>query len=294
MSRRWQAQSADGIIQEIPGVGIMKTWSSLTTPTNAANPAGYGPGCLWFYTPVSGPPRVFQNIGGNGMYVGATQNTVASWIEVDATSLGQGQFGLKTGTAFFNTSGTYYRTALAAAGTNPTASALLKIVDAVAIPAGTLDLIGRFIRFTVTCNITAGSNEAQRIQVVANPTNTSFLTAAPWLPLASNASNTGQASKTDGSVTLTGGTVVLDSGSLTYNAVAVSGFQIQGELYFRGVNALSNMVTRITTGTTEGGVSAVADSALVSTAAIIFVVVVSTASTATNIGYCGMKVEVLN
>jgi hypothetical protein len=236
------------------------------------------------------------------MYIGGTQNTVANWLESDATSAGQLQFGLSTGTAYFNNTGMYYRTILGqATGSTPaaiapSANAAFKIVDAVSIPPNTLDLIGRILRFTVFCNITNASNEAQQIQVVANPTNTGFTAAsyASWLPGANNATNSGIASKTDGSVTLTGGTAILDSTGITYNAGALSGFVLVGEFICTGVSTQESVVRGITTGATGAGVGPVTDRTITSTAGIVFAIVVKTATTNTNLVYCGAEVEVLN
>jgi len=298
MSRRWQAQSPDGIMQEIPGVGIMSNWSTTTTPTNAANPAGYAPGCQWFYVPVSGPPRVFQNIGGNGMYIGGTQNTVANWIETDPTSYGQLGFGLRTGSMFMSPDGLLYETILGAAtgstpaGISPSAAGALKIVDVFTLGANVFDQVGRMLEFEVFCTVTTASGLNQQIQIVAAPTNVITWPANP--STTTYATNAGIAGQTDGTVTVSGGTAILDTGSVSMNtSSAAAGFTMKGLLACSVVgSAQQSMVLNIFGGT--AGCGPWTDRTLTTTAAVTFVVCVSTQTTATNLVYNGCRIRGVN
>jgi hypothetical protein len=297
MSRRWQAQSADGIMQEIPGVGIISTWSTKATPTNAANPAGYGPGCRWYFTPVNGPPKQYVNIGGNGMYIGNLQNTVANWIESDPTSAGQSQFGLSTGSLFGNSQATLYRTTLGAttastpAGISPSATGANKIVDVFTLPANAFDAIGRTLTFTVFANVT--STVAAVISVYANPSNVITWPSNPSV----NGTNSGIASKTDGTVTMTGGTLVIGTGSQT---MPVAGELIlQGQLVATGVSTQEALTTNVVTSTASAGTGVGAnnvwqDTTITSTAAIVFVIVVQVATAAADLIYNGCLIQGLN
>jgi hypothetical protein len=297
MSRRWQAQSADGIMQEIPGVGIISTWSTKTTPTNAANPAGYAPGCRWYFTPVNGPPKQYVNIGGNGMYVGNVQNTVANWIESDPTSGGQSQFGLSTGSLFGNTQATLYRTTLGAttsstpAGISPSATGANKIVDVFTLPANAFDAIGRTLTFTVFANITAAV--VGSLSIYANPSNVITWPVNP----AVNGTNSGIASKTDGTITMTGGTLICSTAAQTMGAAGE--MILQGQIVATGVSTqeacTTNVIFGAASGGTGGGVNnAWTDTTITSTAAIVFVIVAQIATAATDLIYNGCLIQGLN
>ncbi len=293
MSRRWQAQSPDGIITEIPGVGIMSIWSSTTVPTTALNPAGYGPGCIWYYTPVSGPPKIFRNIGGNGYYVGATQNTTASWLEIDETSLGMGQFGLRTGTQYYSPGGVAYRTSLATAGIIPSAAGVDKIVDVWTLPAGVFDQLGRVIEFEMFASIaTAGALTAQ-MKLIAAPTN---LITWPTNPVPNlGTSNANTASKTDGSITVSGGTAIFDSLAISFNtSSADTALILKGRLCCLSTSAQTSQVTDIIAGVVSVGGGPVVDRTLTTSAAVTFVVTVNMQTTAADFKYNGMIVKVLN
>ncbi len=293
MSRRWQAQSADGIIEEIPGVGIIKIWSSTTVPTNALNPAGYGAGCLWLFTPVSGPPKWFVNIGGNGMYVGATANTSANWVETDPTSLGMGQFGLRTGAQFFTADGVAYRTSLAAAGIIPSAAGADKIVDVWTLPANVFDQLGRVIEFEMFANVNTGSSLTAQMKLIAGPSNAITWPTNP-VPN-SGTSNANVSVKTDGSITVTSGTTLFDTGAIAFStSSADSALILKGRLCCISTTAQTSQTTDIIAATVSAGGGPIVDRTLTTTAALTFVVTVSMQTTAADMKYTGMIVKLYN
>lgn len=291
--RRWEAQSADGIIERIPQLGILKIWSSTTTPTNTANPAGYAAGCLWFFVPTNGPPKVYQNIGGNGEYIGGTQNTVANWLEVDPTSLGMGQFGLRTASQFFATGGTAYRTILNNAGISPSAAGADKIVDVWTLPANVFDQKGRIIEFSMFATVNTGSALNAEMKLIAAPTNVITWPSNP-LPNAGT-NNANIASQTDGSVTVTGGTTLFDTGAISFNtSSADSPLILRGMLACLSTSAQESMTTEILAGAVSAGAGVWTDRTLTTTGAVVFVVTANMQTTAADFKYNGMTVRVYN
>lgn len=304
MSARQTLQSAEGILERFPGIGTMKYMSSKITPTNTANPNGYGAGCEWYFTPPNGPPRTFMNIGGNGYYVGNTQNTQANWIEVDPTSQNQGQFGLTAGSAFFNSGGTLYRSTLGAttsstpnAGIAPSAAGAFKIVDVFTLPANVFDTIGRTLAFSSWALFKTGSGLATQMQIIANPSNALIWPGNPAVngvsPSAGAISgNAGITGISDGTVTLGTGTLLFDTGS--QSLTGTNQINLQGELICTGVSTQESVTSAIVYGSTHGGVGAWSDQTITSTAAIVFVVVIKVATTAADLVYNGMTVQGYN
>lgn len=293
MSRRWQAQSAEGIIEEVPGIGIVKIWKSSTTPTNAGNPTGYAPGCQWIYMPVNGPPKIYWNIGGNGYSVGGTTNTAASWVEWDPTSTSLTQFGLLTGSQFFTSAGVAYRTSLANAGIIPSAAGADKIVDVWTLPANTFDQLGRVIEFEMFATINTGSSLTAQMKLIAGPTNAITWPTNP-VPYGGG-SNSNVASKTDGSVTVTAGTTLFDTGAIAFNTSAADkGLILKGRLCCISTAAQTSQTTDILAAAASAGAGPVTDQTLTTTAALTFVVTVNMQTTAADFKYNGMIVKLLN
>jgi hypothetical protein len=282
MSRRWDAQSPDGIMQRIPGVGIIKIWSSKTTPTNAAYPNGYAPGCMWFYVPVNGPPQVFMNIGGNGEYIGNTQNTAANWIEWDATYLGMFGFGGANLPAL--TSGSVYRTCLTVAnGISPSATGANKLVDYFTIPANTLVNTGQIIKISLWATVAAGS---QIMSVYVNPTNTGM----PSNPTSVYGTNAGVAGATDGTVTVTSGTSIGTATFAGTSGLVVLTLQLM-KSGAKGSNTQESTVLGATAASTLG---AWTDQTFTESAAIKLGITAQSATSAADIVYQGCIIEVFN
>ncbi len=289
MSRRWDAQSPDGVITRVPGAGPLSQWSTTTTPTNAANPVGYGAGCLWIYTPLAGPPKIYRNLGGNGL----TAATVANWLEIDETSLGMGQFGLRTGTQFFSQGGVAYRTQLATAGIIPSAAGADKIVDVWTLPANVFDQLGRVIEFEMFASVATGSSLTAQMKLVAAPTNVITWPTNPVPNLGT--SNANVASKTDGSITLTGGTTIFDTGAIAFStSSADAALILKGRLCCLSTTAQTSQTTEIIASIVSAGGGPVVDRTLTTTAAVVFVVVVNMQTTASDFKYNGMIVKLLN
>lgn len=280
-------------MQEIPGVGILKTWSSKTTPTNAANPSGYAAGCEWYYVPVNGPPTIYTNVGGNGMYVGNVKNTVANWIESDPGSNGMEQFGQETAAQFFSRGGMAYRTVLNAAGIAPSGAGVDKIVDVFTLPAGVFDQIGRTLEFGIFATVTTGSALNAQMKVIANPTNVITWPSNPVPNLGT--SNANIAAKTDGTVTVTGGTTLFDTGATSFNTSSVAkGFILRGLFVALSTTAQESMVTSAYAAAVSTGCGPWVDQTLTATTAIVFVVTVNMQTTVADFAYNGMSVKAYN
>lgn len=274
MSRRQMLQSGEGILLEITGLGILQ-YASKSAPVGGEK--GYAPGCEWF-VPAAGTGTyttgtMYVNIGNNGLPIAGTDNPTALWIESDPSSAQQVQVGGSSATLF--SSGNVFQTILTVAnGKSPSATGVFKIVDRFILPANALNKTGRGFQWTVWGTAAANGNNKQ-FQIVANPTNVAGFAI-------------------DGTITLTGGTAIGDTGVLTTNN---GGLILQAQLFKTGAvnsNTQESMTTAIVGGGTHGGCGAWTDATLAENAAITIVVVAKATTTASDIVYQGSELTWYN
>lgn len=280
MSRRQDIQSAEGDALDARGYGVVEHVSK-SAPVNGV--VGYAPGAVWFNLAGTAAAGFrWTNIGGNGFGT----NPTAVWVRDDPSSGQQAQFG--GGTSYMATSGNLYRTILTVGNEiQPSATGALKIVDIFTLTKNSFDQAGRGLQFSVWCNNAGTSGHAVRIQIVANPSNAG-------LP----ASGAGVAGQTDGTITVTGGTVVLDTGaSYSPTGTPTFGIVFQGQIFKTGAAGSNTQEAMLTSLLPQAGLThttAWADIGLTESAANVFAICISAATTATDIEYQGMEITGFN
>jgi hypothetical protein len=249
---------------ELSPFGILQVARS-TAPVGGE--VGYAPGCQWFVpSATSGIGAVYQNIG---------TNLAATWIEADASSGGGFQWGSAlSSTGYMRTTGNVYVDVRAAAGISPSATGAYKILSAVLVPANSLSSVGRGFKVTVW-GAWANNGNTKQIQVVLGATNT----VMPAL---------------DGTVTVTGGTVIGDSGAVT---TAAGNWILECMLIKTGApsaNTQGSMTTRMQNTATPVALGAWTDQTFVQTNPLLLAVTGNATTTATDIVYQGTIVQAFN
>lgn len=75
MSRRYDIQSAEGVIADYRGYGVVHI-AQNAAPTNGV--IGYAPGCLWVYLGGTAGGILYVNQGSNGF----GSNATATWLAI--------------------------------------------------------------------------------------------------------------------------------------------------------------------------------------------------------------------
>jgi hypothetical protein len=241
-----------------------------TAPTNGQ--PGFAPMCEYVYLVSTSQAKQYLNAG---------TTTSSLWIENDALAGNVNIFGstglasLGTSAPTFLGSGNLYRNILTAAnGVNPGATAADKIVDAYTLPASAFDLAGRGIQITLWGTFANNAN-SKRVKVFYNAGN-----SAPAV---------------DGSVTVTGGTVIGDSGAIT--TTGGGGFTLTCQLFKTGAagsNTQESMTTAIVFGATHSGIGSWTDQTFTESSSALIVVTLNCATTATDLKYQGCEITAFN
>jgi hypothetical protein len=204
-----------------------------------------------------------------------------------------GQFGVTSGAQFFSQGGMAYRTILNNAGISPSAAGADKIVDVWTLPANVFDQKGRIIEFSMFATVNTGSSLNAEMKLIAAPTNVITWPTNPVPNAGTNNANV--ASKTDGTITVSGGTTLFDTGAQAFNTSAAdSPLILRGQLACLSTTAQESMTTEIIAGAVSVGAGVWTDRTLTTTAAVVFVVTVSMQTTAADFKYNGMTVKVFN
>lgn len=232
-------------------------------PTNGQS--GFSPGCEWVNY-LTG--ATFKNIG---------STTSSFWVQSDPSASSGTAFGVPTTisqAAIMRASGNFYRNILTVAnGIQPSATGADKIVDAFTIPAGTFDSAGRGFVATVYGTFGATGNN-KLIKVILGATNTN--------------------PATNGTVTVTGGTTIGSTGTLTTNG---GGLVLTCQLFKTGAaasNTQESMTTGIVAGSTHAGCGSWTDQTFTEANAQLLVVTVNLTTATTDFTYQGMELTGYN
>jgi hypothetical protein len=216
-------------------------------------------------------------------YINVGDNAVSVWVQGDTnagsgTVFGNSGAAAPSGAAVMLASGNIARNILNAAGITASATGADKIVAAYTLPANSLELAGRGIQITVWGTAAATVNN-KNIKVYFGATNTGI----------SNGSNV--AGQSDGTITVTGGTVIGTTGTLATNN---GGLLLTCQLFALSSTAQESMTTSIIGGGTHAGIGTWTNQAFTSTAANLIVVTIQSTTATTDTVFNGWEVTAFN
>lgn len=282
MSRMQDIQTAEGVALRYRQYGILD-YASKNAPVGGE--VGYSTGCTWRVMGKTGSVNQgfrYVNIGSNGLSTGVgTSNPTASWVIDDVSGNSQNQAG--NSTALFRASGNLIGGVgiLSSTGISPSATGADKIVAAFTLPANFFDIAGRGLQVSVWGTAAANGNNKE-FKVVLGATNSGIT------------NGTNVAGQTDGTVTVTGGTTILDTGALTTNN---GGLILVGQIFKYGAagsNTQASMTTGIIGGGTHAGCGTWTNQTFTEANALLLAVTARATTTATDIVFTGFECTAFN